>query len=175
MRITIQHGNIARAKAGAIVNPARSNITSTGGLSGPLLRAGGPAVLQACHDIRHREGNIDTGHAVATTAGHLQADKLIHTVGPQYKGGSGNEAQQLKNCYLNSLNLAQSLGVTSIAFPEISTGVYEYPEQEAADIALAAASEFLAQHPGFEHIYFVVRKSHQYQLYTNKLAAMGQA
>jgi len=116
-----------------------------GGVDGAIHRAGGPDILEACREIRRTQypDGLPTGEAVITTAGNLPAQYVIHTVGPVYGRHDGNEAQLLAACYQNSLGLAASHSLASIAFPAISTGVFGYPPSEAAAVSYAAVMEFL--------------------------------
>ncbi|HEX5634177.1 MAG TPA: O-acetyl-ADP-ribose deacetylase [Gemmatimonadales bacterium] len=137
-RILVKVGDITRETVDAIVNAANSSLLGGGGVDGAIHRAGGPEILEACRRIRettHREG-LPTGEAVITTAGRLPARHVIHTVGPVYGRHGGHEARLLAACYANSLRLAVAHSLETIAFPAISTGVYGYPKDEAARIAL---------------------------------------
>jgi O-acetyl-ADP-ribose deacetylase (regulator of RNase III) len=117
-----------------------------GGVDGAIHRAGGPAILDACREIRRTQypEGLPTGEAVITTAGNLKARHVIHTVGPVYGQHAGRDAQLLAACYRNSLQLAAKHSLSSIAFPAISTGVFGYPQSEAAAVSSAAVAEFLA-------------------------------
>jgi O-acetyl-ADP-ribose deacetylase (regulator of RNase III) len=133
--IELFQGDITKLEVDAIVNAANSRLAGGGGVDGAIHRAGGPAIMAECRKI----GSCPTGEAVITTAGKLQAQHVIHTVGPVYRGGASGEAKLLKNAYANSLNLAEKQGLQSIAFPSISTGVYGYPIEEASKIAILCA------------------------------------
>ena len=138
-------GDITRQNVDAIVNAANSTLMGGGGVDGAIHRAGGPDILEACREIRRTQypDGLPTGEAVITTAGNLTAQYVIHTVGPVYGRHDGNEAQLLAACYQNSLRLAASHSLASIAFPAISTGVFGYPPSEAAAVSSAAVLEFL--------------------------------
>src|SRR5438105_11086863 len=139
-KITCIKGDITKIKADAIVNAANSSLLGGGGVDGAIHRAGGPAILEECREIRRTrfpEG-LPTGEAVITTGGKLPALYVIHTVGPIYGEHRGREAELLANCYHNSLTLAVEKNLASIAFPAISTGVYGYPLEEAAEVASKA-------------------------------------
>jgi len=138
-------GDITRQNVDAIVNAANSTLMGGGGVDGAIHRAGGPDILEACREIRRTQypDGLPTGEAVITTAGNLTAQYVIHTVGPVYGRHDGNEAQLLAACYQNSLRLAASHSLASIAFPAISTGVFGYPPSEAAAVSSAAVMEFL--------------------------------
>jgi O-acetyl-ADP-ribose deacetylase (regulator of RNase III) len=145
-RVIVVVDDITRQNADAIVNAANSTLLGGGGVDGAIHDGGGPAILEACREIRqtqHPDG-LPTGEAVITTAGNLPAKYVIHTVGPVYGRHAGNEAKLLAACYLNSLALAVQHSLTSIAFPAISTGVFGYPASEAAAVSSAAVMQFLA-------------------------------
>ncbi|MET9364773.1 O-acetyl-ADP-ribose deacetylase [Streptomyces sp. NPDC006632] len=137
--IVLVRGDITEQEVDAIVNAANSSLLGGGGVDGAIHRRGGPAVLAACRDLRaSRYGKgLATGRAVATTAGLLPARHVIHTVGPVYRAGSGDEPL-LASCYRESLRVADELGARTVAFPAISTGVYAWPVEDAARIAVDA-------------------------------------
>lgn len=142
-RVIVKSGDITEERVDAIVNAANSTLLGGGGVDGAIHRAGGPAILEACKRIRETEfpDGLPTGLAVITTAGDLPARYVIHTVGPIYGRHQGDESKLLAACYLNSIELATSYHLTSIAFPAISTGVYGYPKEEAAKIVAKVISE----------------------------------
>ncbi len=165
--VQVIRGDITRMQVDAIVNAANSALSDGSGVNGAIQHAGGPDILNECREIIRRQGSCPTGEAVMTTAGKLPAKKVIHTVGPIWSGGHHYEAQLLRNCYINSLQLAMSAGLRSIAFPNISTGIFGYPKNNAASIALHATQEFLQHHPGaFNTIMFVCFDEENYSLYT---------
>jgi O-acetyl-ADP-ribose deacetylase (regulator of RNase III) len=167
--IEVIKGDITNLKVDAIVNAANSSLMGGGGVDGAIHRAGGPAILEDCRKVIAKQGGCKTGEAVITTAGHLTAKFVIHTVGPVWNGGNKNESVLLANCYKNSLNLAIKNNLASIAFPNISTGIYGYPKKEAAVIATTTVSDFLKQDDFFSKIYFVCFDEENYQLYQNLL------
>lgn len=138
--LEIVQGDITRQEIDAIVNAANTRLAGGGGVDGAIHHAGGPAIMEECRKI----GGCPTGEAVATTAGRLRAQAVIHTVGPIWHGGDRGEPELLANCYRNSLALADQRGFTSIAFPSISTGVYGYPVDQAARVALGTMLDYLA-------------------------------
>lgn len=164
-RITLLHGDITQLEVDAIVNAANSSLMGGGGVDGAIHRAGGPQILAECREIVARQGRCAPGEAVITSGGNLPAKYVIHTVGPVWRGGNSNEPQLLKNAYLNSLKLASENGVQTIAFPNISTGVYGYPKDQAVKIAFDAVFEFLAGNPLPKQVYFVCFDQENYFLY----------
>lgn len=142
-RVVALVGDITEQTVDAVVNAANSTLLGGGGVDGAIHAEGAPEILAACKEIRRMRypNGLPTGEAVITTGGNLPVLFVIHTVGPIY--GRGNEAALLANCYRNSLQLAADNQLTSIAFPAISTGVYGYPQHEAAAVASAAIADFL--------------------------------
>jgi O-acetyl-ADP-ribose deacetylase (regulator of RNase III) len=145
-RVRFRVGDITREQVDAVVNAANSSLTGGGGVDGAIHRAGGPAILEECRELRRTRypQGLPTGEAVLTTAGSLPARFVIHTVGPVWGEHRGREPELLAACYRNSLVLAAEHELISVAFPAISTGVYGYPKREAAAVASAAIKEFLA-------------------------------
>ena len=160
-------GDITLQNTDAIVNAANSTLLGGGGVDGAIHRAGGPAILEACREIRRTQypSGLPTGEAVITTAGNLPARFVIHTVGPVYGQHSGNEAELLASCYRNSLQLAASHALASVAFPAISTGIYGYPQNEAAAVASAAISEFLSSDESLRDVRLVFFKERDAELF----------
>ena len=145
-RVRVAVGDITKQDVEAIVNAANSSLLGGGGVDGAIHRAGGPEILEECREIRRTrfpEG-LPTGEAVITSGGKLPALYVIHTVGPIFGEEHGNEAELLANCYHNSLTLAVEKNLTSVAFPAISTGVYGYPPDKAAEVASRTIENFLA-------------------------------
>lgn len=137
--IELKQGDITLEAVDAIVNAANSRLAGGGGVDGAIHRAGGPAIMAECRRI----GGCPTGQTVATAAGRLHAKKVLHTVGPIWRGGGSNEPELLASCYRSALELARDLGFDTIAFPSISTGVYAYPIAAAAAVAVTAIAAFL--------------------------------
>lgn len=162
-------GDITKMEVDAIVNAANSSLMGGGGVDGAIHRAGGPAILEECRQIVARQGRCATGEAVITTGGNLPSKYVIHTVGPVWNGGHQNEEQLLANAYRNSLKLAIENGVKTIAFPNISTGVYSFPKEKAAKIAVDTVNSFLASDTRIEKVYFVCFDQQNYELYQRLL------
>ena len=164
-RITLIQGDITKLEVDAIVNAANSSLMGGGGVDGAIHRAGGPAILSECREIVARQGRCETGQAVITSGGNLPAKYVIHTVGPVWNGGNNNEADLLRNAYLNSLKLAVENGVGTIAFPNISTGIYGFPKDKASLIALETVTQFLSENDQLKQVYFVCFDEENYKLY----------
>jgi O-acetyl-ADP-ribose deacetylase len=142
-RVELVQGDITREMVDAIVNAANSGLMGGGGVDGAIHNAGGPAILEECREIRESKGSLPAGEAVITSGGRLAARHVIHAVGPVWRGGGHGEAETLARCYRNSLELAAARGLSSVAFPAISTGVYSYPVAQAAAIAVGTIREVL--------------------------------
>jgi O-acetyl-ADP-ribose deacetylase (regulator of RNase III) len=155
-RVVVTTGDITTLTVDAIVNAANSSLLGGGGVDGAIHRAGGPAILQACRELRRTRypQGLPAGEAVMTTAGDLPAQSVIHTVGPIW-GNDHPEAALLASCYRRSLSLADAAGLRSIAFPAISTGVYGYPKPEAAEVVSKAITETLPQTRSLQKVLLV--------------------
>jgi O-acetyl-ADP-ribose deacetylase (regulator of RNase III) len=167
--INLRQGDITTIGADAIVNAANSSPMGGGGVDGAIHRAGGPEILEDCKKIVARQGGCKTGEAVITTGGRLPAKYVIHTVGPVWNGGNKDENKLLANCYTNSLLLAEKHGIRKIAFPNISTGIYRFPKQEAAAIAVKAVKDFANDHDSIDEIIFVCFDDENYSYYKQLL------
>ncbi|KIX11945.1 O-acetyl-ADP-ribose deacetylase [Dethiosulfatarculus sandiegensis] len=149
---TLQKGDITQVETQAVVNAANSRLAGGGGVDGAIHRAAGPELMAECREI----GGCPTGQAVITGAGCMKALKVIHTVGPIYRG-SPKDAELLADCYVNSLERARENGLATVAFPSISTGAYGYPLDQAALVALSAVRDYLMAHAGvFKEIKMVL-------------------
>lgn len=168
--LQVVHGDITRMEVDAIVNAANSGLMGGGGVDGAIHGAGGPAIMEACRAIREAQGGCPTGQAVITTGGRLPAPYVIHAVGPVWHGGGQDEDALLASAYRNSVALAASQGLRTLAFPNISTGIYGFPRERAADIAIRAVREALAAAPGIEQVTFVCYDEENYRLYRERLA-----
>lgn len=164
-RIDIIKGDITQIAVDVVVNAANSSLRGGGGVDGAIHRAGGPRILQECMELVALQGPCQPGDAVITSAGALPARYVIHTVGPLWEGGMKNEDDVLRRCYRNCLELAVRHEVETIAFPNISTGVFGFPKKEAADIAFATVLEFLQKDESLTTVYFVCFDEDNYALY----------
>ena len=167
MNIEIQQGDITKIDADAIVNAANTSLLGGGGVDGAIHRAAGKELLEACMEVRNRQGGCKVGEAVITIAGNLPAKNVIHTVGPKWNQGKSNEAEKLRSCYLNSLKLAETNQLTSIVFPNISTGIYGYPKDLAAKIAFETVSNY--QSSVIQKIIFCCFDTENYRLYISQM------
>jgi O-acetyl-ADP-ribose deacetylase len=138
-------GDITRYPADAIVNAANSELEPGGGVCGAIHRKGGPVIAEECRKILRERGTVPPGGAVATIAGNLEAKYVIHAIGPVWRGGHAGEADALASCYRVSVRLADDFNLHSIAFPAISTGIYGYPLEQAAQVAIPALIEALRE------------------------------
>lgn len=168
--LSLAEGDITREETDALVNAANSRLAGGGGVDGAIHRAGGPTIMEECRKI----GGCPTGQAVITTAGNLKAKYVIHTVGPVYQGGTKSEAALLKSAHVESLKLASAKKLRSIAFPAISTGVYGYPVDEAARIALKSVIDYLQEHGDIELVRFVLFGHKTYEIFAEELRKITQ-
>lgn len=172
--IRLLTGDITGVSADAIVNAANSALRGGSGVDGAIHRAGGPELMKELDRIRAEIGNCPPGSAVVTTAGRLDAKYVFHAVGPIYQGGKSGEPEILASCYRTCLRLAEEKQLESISFPSISTGVYGYPMQEAAAIAIREVAMHL-WHEGtsVKTVILVLYDENAYQIYATQLAAMN--
>jgi O-acetyl-ADP-ribose deacetylase (regulator of RNase III) len=156
MRIRILDADITTLEVDVVVNAANSSLLGGGGVDGAIHRKGGPAILAGCRKLRagHYGKGLKTGHAVATTAGNLPAKWVVHTVGPVWSA-TEDRSGLLADCHRNALRVARELGARTVAFPAISTGIYRWPLESAAGIALTAVAE--ADPGGIEEVVFALR------------------
>lgn len=167
MKIELIKGDITKIQADAIVNAANSSLLGGGGVDGAIHRAGGKQILDECIEIRNRQGKCKTGEAVVTTAGNLPAKYVIHTVGPVWNDNEDKASELLSHCYRNALKLAESLGVKTIAFPNISTGIYGFPKELAGKIAVDEVGYFRSD--VIEKVIFVCFDDENERIYRNIL------
>jgi O-acetyl-ADP-ribose deacetylase (regulator of RNase III) len=167
-RLAVFEGDITTLDVDAIVNAANSSLLGGGGVDGAIHRAAGPQLLAECRML----GGCETGQAKITGGYDLPARFVIHTVGPVWRGGGQGEAELLAACYRNSIQLAAVNDCSTIAFPAISTGVYGYPAEEAAGIAVRTVVETLADHPAIEEVTFCCFGSRSAELHRLAIAAL---
>ena len=168
--ITLIKGDIITMETDAIVNAANTSLLGGGGVDGAIHRKGGKQILEECIAIRNRQGGCKTGEAVYTSGGNLPCQYVIHTVGPVWDYGKNKEEELLANCYLNTLKIANELGLKSIAFPNISTGIYDFPKNEAADIAIETVKTFLKnEDSSMQKVVFVCFDEENFRIYEEKL------
>lgn len=169
-KIKLIQGDITKLKVDAIVNAANSSLLGGGGVDGAIHRVGGPAILEACRAIRARQGGCETGKAVITTGGNLPSKYVIHTVGPVWAGNQASKkVKLLASCYQKSLQLAIENEVKTIAFPNISTGIYGFPKALAAETAIQTVQDFLSENTALDEVIFVCFDIENYNLYLNTL------
>ena len=173
-RLSLIQGDITRQDTDAIVNAANSGLMGGGGVDGAIHRAGGPAILEDCKKIRAERGRLPTGQAVITTGGNLKARYVIHTVGPVWHGGDSDEAQLLASAYRESLKLAVEHGLKSVSFPSISTGIYGYPVDLAAGVALQTVIDFLNSDNRLTEVVFVLFDSKTHRTYVDTLQELSR-
>jgi len=164
-QIELYKGDITRLKVDAIVNAANNSLQGGGGVDGAIHRAAGPELLKECKNL----GGCETGDAKITQGYNLFAEFVIHTVGPVWNGGNSGEAEKLARCYRRSLELAHENEVETIAFPNISTGVYGFPKEPAADIAINEVKRFMDKDPKIEKVIFAVFDDENYRIYDQKI------
>ncbi len=168
MSVQLIKGDITKIEADAIVNAANTHLRGGGGVDGAIHRAGGPVIMEECRQI----GYCPVGEAVITTAGNLPARYVIHTVGPVWRGGNHGEEEKLSGCYRSSLKLAKEQGLKTVAFPNISTGVYGYPKEAAARTAIDTVRKELEKYPDMT-VYFVCFDEENYSIYQRLLNGQG--
>ena len=168
--LSLIQGDITLQETDAVVNAANTRLAGGAGVDGAIHATGGPSIMAECRKI----GGCPTGQAVITAGGNLKARFVIHTVGPVYQGGGSGEAAQLKSAYLESLKLASARGLKSLAFPAISTGVYAYPLEEAARIALITVMDYIGEHSDLELVRFVLFSRKMYDIFAGELKKLIQ-
>lgn len=172
--IHVMQGDITHQNTDAIVNAANSSLMGGGGVDGAIHRAGGPEILEDCKQIVKDQGQLPTGEAVITTAGNMPSKHVIHTVGPVYNDGNSGEPQKLVNAYHNSLSLAADNKLETISFPSISTGVYGYPINDAAQVAIKTVVSFLRENTQIQLVRFVLFDDRTFAAYQNALNQFGR-
>ena len=162
-------GDITAIKVDAIVNAANSALAGGGGVDGAIHSRGGPEIMRELDEIREKEGGCPTGGAVVTGAGLLPAKYIFHTVGPRYRDGKHGEADLLVSCYRTCLKLAAEHGVKTISFPSISTGIYGYPIENAAELAVTSVATWLLEEQGPVHTVKLIQFSeHDHEVYRSQ-------
>jgi O-acetyl-ADP-ribose deacetylase (regulator of RNase III) len=167
--LELVQGDITRETTDAIVNAANSELLPGGGVCGAIHRAGGPAIAEECRKLRAERGPVSTGRAVATGGGRLPARYVIHAVGPVWSGGASGEPEALASAYSESIRVADELGLTSIAFPAISTGIFGYPLSDATAVAIRTVREVLSRAKNVSTVRFVVFDDAALQTYSQVL------
>jgi O-acetyl-ADP-ribose deacetylase len=168
-RVNVIMGDITKLEVDAIVNAANTSLMGGGGVDGAIHRAGGPKILEECNRIRNRQGGCPTGEAVITSGGNLKAKYVIHTVGPVWQSGAKDEDRLLSLAYYNSLKLATQNGIITIAFPNISTGIYGFPKGRAAEIAIDSVREFLKTDKSITALTFCCFDEENFKIYNSLL------
>ena len=169
-KIELIKGDITKVSVDCIVNAANTSLLGGGGVDGAIHRVGGKEILEECRKIIAKQGGCKVGEAVITTAGNLPAKFVIHTVGPVWNGGKNNENEKLSDCYRNSLQLALANKCRTIAFPNISTGIYRFPKAEAAKISVSVTIDFLSKTNEIEKVIFVCFDDENFKLVETELA-----
>lgn len=167
--IVLERGDITRVGTDAIVNAANAHLAPGAGVCGAIHSAGGPQIAAECRALVQRRGPLETGEAAATSSGRLPARYVIHAVGPVWRGGTGGEAASLARAYRSSIEVADRLELISIAFPSISTGIYGYPVESAAPVALRAVREALDSAAHVREARFVLYDEATYEAYERAL------
>jgi len=168
-KIELLQGDITQLKVDALVNAANKSLLGGGGVDGAIHRAAGPELLEETRTLN----GCRTGEAKITGGYKLPAKYVIHTVGPVWKGGNKKEAELLANAYSSSLKVASRHGLQTLAFPNISTGVYGFPKEKAADIAISTVLDFLKSHSDIQKVWFVCFDQENYGIYEKKLREHG--
>ena len=169
IRIQCIQGDITTLEVDVIVNAANTSLMGGSGVDGAIHRAGGPQIMEECMAIRKRQGGCPTGEAVITTAGNLKAKFVIHTVGPVWTGNNEDEEKLLANAYRNSLTLAAANAVNTIAFPNISTGIYGFPKRRASEIAIFQVTDFLSKDESLQQVIFCCFDQENFDIYQTLL------
>ncbi len=168
-QIELVRGDITKMEVDVIVNAANNSLLGGGGVDGAIHRAAGPDLLEECRTL----DGCETGEAKITKSYMLPSKFVIHTVGPVWHGGENNEPELLASCYINSLKIAVNRKLKSIAFPNISTGVYRFPKNMAAGIAIRTVNNFLKENKELKIVYFVCFDEDNYEIYKEKLIKLS--
>ncbi len=174
VQIQLLSADITAIKVDVIVNAANAELAGGGGVDGAIHEAGGPTIMVELDRIREQIGRCEPGGAVVTSAGRLPARLLFHAVGPIYRDGNHGEAQALRSCYRTCLDLALQHGLETISFPSISTGVYRYPKDQAAHLALETVADWIRDHPsGIKAIKLVQYSAQDHEMYRKTAEKLG--
>lgn len=168
-RIEVIKGDITKIEVDCIVNAANTSLLGGGGVDGAIHRAGGPEILADCRKIIAKQGGCKVGEAVITNSGRLPSNFVIHTVGPVWNGGNKNESDILGQCYKKSLQLAVENNCHTIAFPSISTGIYKFPKEKAAEVAIATVTNFLQTNDRINKVIFVCYDDENFNILNNQI------
>ncbi len=168
-QIELVKGDITKMQVDAIVNAANKSLLGGGGVDGAIHRAAGPELLNECRTLK----GCETGQAKITQSYMLPCKYIIHTVGPVWNSGENNEPELLADCYKNSLQIAADKKLKTVAFPNISTGVYRFPKTMAAGIAIRTVNRFLKEHKKLKTVYFVCFDEENYDIYKEKLIQLS--
>ncbi|WBX75942.1 O-acetyl-ADP-ribose deacetylase [Tenacibaculum ovolyticum] len=166
MKIEVIKGDITKIEVDGIVNAANTSLLGGGGVDGAIHRNGGKQILEECVVIRNRQGGCKVGKAVITNAGKLLAKKVIHTVGPRWNDEKSDEDEKLKSCYTECLKLAENHNLKTIAFPNISTGIYRFPKERASKIAFDIVKSWESEI--IKKVFFVCFDDENFEIYKNK-------
>ena len=170
VELSLQKGDITKVETDVIVNAANSSLLGGGGVDGAIHNAGGSAILEECRRIVDRQGSCPVGEAVITTAGRMPAKYVVHTVGTIWNYGKMNEEEKLRDCYRNSLKLADEKNVESISFPNISTGAYGFPKEKAVEIALDEVKNyFTVNTSAIKNVIFVCFDDENFEIYSEMM------
>lgn len=164
-RIKLIKGDITKLDVDAVVNAANSSLRGGGGVDGAIHRAAGPKLHEDCMRIILKQGTCDPGESVITSAGNMPSRYVIHTVGPVWHGGGQDEEQILRQAYVNSLELASDFGLKTIAFPNISTGIYGFPKDKAAETAIDAVNNYLQVNESIQQVTFCCFDDENFEIY----------
>ncbi|WP_222984567.1 O-acetyl-ADP-ribose deacetylase [Flagellimonas meishanensis] len=173
MNIELKKGDITKLNVDAIVNAANTSLLGGGGVDGAIHRAGGNAILKECEQIRDKQGGCKIGEAVITSGGNLPCKYVIHTVGPKWNDGKSNEEELLRLSYVNSLRLALKYGLKTIAFPNISTGIFGFPKEKAAQIAIKVVRELMKTPGKIDELTFICFDNENYAIYKKIMESLN--
>lgn len=168
-KIKIVQGDITKIAVDAIVNAANTSLLGGGGVDGAIHRAGGHVITDECQRVRNRQGGCKIGNSVITIAGNLPAKYVIHTVGPYWSGGNHNEIELLRQAYCSTFELIDNYNIRTISLPNISTGIYKFPKELAASIALEVIDKYLRKNTSIELINLVCLEEDNFHIYTKKV------